>query len=67
MFSLLREQGVAARLDENIGMDFINMKRTSHALDTKMKGLPNESPYSIEFNTQLETPTDATYQDEEEE
>ena len=32
MYALLRENGIAARLDENIGIDFINLNRTSRVL-----------------------------------
>ena len=47
MFALLRENGIAARLDENIGIDFINMNRTSRALDNYT--IPEESAETSAF------------------
>ena len=60
MFALLREQGIAARLDENIGVDFMNMNRTSRALEVRFSDLPTESDADedLSFSPQLARPTE---------
>ena len=36
MFALMREHGVADRLDQNVGVDFINTEATNKALETEV-------------------------------
>ena len=37
MFALMREHGVADRLDQNVGVDFINTEATNKALETEVQ------------------------------
>ena len=56
MFALLREQGITARLDENIGIDFMNMNRTSKALDASIIDMSMDSEVTESFNHQIARP-----------
>ena len=67
MFALLRENGIAARLDENIGIDFINMNRTSRALEVSLHDLPRDSTALIDYQGAIERTTEVDEEESESE
>ena len=70
MYALLRENGIAARLDENIGIDFINLNRTSRVLAMPYhrcsSALTDNSACEVRSDVQDERPESASSMDSEE-
>ena len=60
LFSLMQENRVTAQLDEDIGIDFINLRRTSKACRVRVPASILERNDSLDFSNPNDQSAEAT-------